>query len=159
MEGRTLVKAKNAAIGLLARREHSEKELTLKLSKKFECEIVRETISVLRERGDLCDRRFAEMLVRSRFNRGFGPSYISKELRFKGVNPDLGKECLDIFDGQWHQKAEELLQKKRSQKVQLRDSEEEDGEFLIVSKTADDKLKRFLFGRGFPSEIVYKLFQ
>ena len=159
MEGRTLVKAKNAAIGLLARREHSEKELRLKLSKKFECEIVRETISVLRERGDLCDKRFAEMLVRSRFNRGFGPAYISKELRFKGINPDLGKECLDVFDGQWRQKAEELLLKKRSQKDRLRNSEEEDDEILAESRTIEDKLKRFLLGRGFPSEIVYKLFK
>ena len=158
IELRDLVKARQIALRHLARREHSEQELTAKLSKNFDNEIVDETVNLLREKGEVCDKRFAEMLVRSRFNKGFGPIYISKELRSKGVDPDIGKECLFEFDGQWHQKAKELLEKKRIQKQQFQNNEHRNDETLIKSKALEDKLIRFLFGRGFPSDIVYKLF-
>ena len=116
MQAKMLAKAKGVAVAHLARREHTEKELTEKLSKKFEQHIVEETITELRERGDLCDKRFAEMLVRTRFNRGFGPLYIAKELRFKGVDVELGKECLQDYDGRWQVKAVELVQRIRDKK-------------------------------------------
>ena len=158
MDAGILVKAKEVAFSHLARREHTEKELAVKLSKKFERDIVDETINLLRDRGDVCDKRFAEMLVRTRFNRGFGPLYIAKELRFKGVDTVLGKECLQAFEGQWQQKAEELIQKKRNQKNQFQSHEDTGGEDSDGSKKLEDKLMRFLFGRGFPSDVIYKLF-
>ncbi len=158
IESRDLVQATQIALRHLARREHTEQELTAKLSTSFDNEIVDETVNLLREKGEVCDKRFAEMLVRSRFNRGFGPIYIAKELRSKGVDPDIGKECLFEFDGQWHQKAKELLEKKRIQRQQFLNYEYRDNEALIKSKALEDKLMRFLFGRGFPSDIVYKLF-
>ena len=158
MQAKMLAKAKGVAVAHLARREHTEKELTEKLSKKFEQHIVEETITELRERGDVCDKRFAEMLVRTRFNRGFGPLYIAKELRFKGVDGALGKECLQAFDGRWQEKAEELIQKKRDKKRQFQGHEKNDEGGVTSSKKLEDQLMRFLFGRGFPSSVVYKLF-
>ena len=158
MQAKMLAKAKGVAVAHLARREHTEKELTEKLSKKFEQDIIEKTITELRERGEVCDKRFAEMLVRTRFNRGFGPLYIAKELRFKGVDGALGKECLQAFDGRWQEKAEELIQKKRDKKRQFQGYENKDGGCVAESKKLEDQLMRFLFGRGFPSSVVYKLF-
>ena len=160
MEKSDLVKAKSYALSLLARREHTRKELSTKLSKKFDHQVVDETVLLLSQCGAVSDKRFAEMLVRSRFNRGFGPIYITKELRFKGVDQEISKECLEVFDDRWLGRAEELVQKKKSKNLGL----ENDGasrssdQAVSDSKKLEDKLMRFLVGRGFPSEVVFKLF-
>ena len=160
MEKSELVKAKSSALSLLARREHTRKELSTKLSKKFDYQVVDETVLLLSQGGAVSDKRFAEMLVRSRFNRGFGPIYITKELRFKGVDQEISKECLEVFDGRWLGRAEELVQKKKSKNLGLENdrASKNSDEAMSDSKKLEDKLMRFLVGRGFPSEVVFKLF-
>ena len=142
----------------MARREHSAYELVTKLTRRYTTAVVGSIVDELTENGELSDRRFAETLVRSRFNRGFGPIYISKELRSKGIETQLAKECISAFDGEWKARAKEVLEKKRGQYNYTFDEEVDGGKKGDEAKALNEKLARFLFGRGYPSEIVFRLF-
>ena len=142
----------------MARREHSAYELAKKLTRRYRTAVVGSIVDELIENGELSDRRFAETLVRSRFNRGFGPIYISKELRSKGIEAQLAKECIGVFDGEWQARAKEVFEKKRSQYNYTFDEEVDAGNNDDEAKALNEKLARFLFGRGYPSEIVFRLF-
>ena len=150
-------RARSTALHHLARREHSAYELIRKLSKKFSPAISSSIVEELSEGGELSDRRFAETLVRSRFNRGFGPVYIAKELRTKGIKAELVKECISAFDGEWQARAKEVLEKKRGQQISVSDREPGGLENVDGAKAVNEKLARFLFGRGYPSKIVFRL--
>ena len=142
----------------MARREHSAYELVAKLTRRYTIAVVGPIVDELTENGELSDRRFAETLVRSRFYRGFGPIYISKELRSKGIEAQLAKECIGAFDGQWRARAKEVLEKKGGQYNYTFDEEVDGGKNDDEAKALNEKLARFLFGRGYPSEIVFRLF-
>ena len=142
----------------MARREHSAYELATKLTRRYGSVVVGPIVDELTENGELSDRRFAETLVRSRFNRGFGPIYISKELRSKGIEAQLAKECIGAFDGEWQARAKEVFEKKRSQYNYTFDEEVDARNNDDEAKALNEKLARFLFGRGYPSEIVFRLF-
>ena len=142
----------------MARREHSAYELAKKLTRRYRTAVVGSIVDELAENGELSDRRFAETLVRSRFNRGFGPIYISKELRSKGIEAQLAKECIGAFDGEWQARAKEVFEKKRSQYNYTFDEDVDGGKNDDEAKALNEKLARFLFGRGYPSEIVFRLF-
>ena len=142
----------------MARREHSAYELATKLARRYKTAVVDPIVDELNENGELSDRRFAESLVRSRFNRGFGPIYISKELRSKGIEAQLAKECIGAFDGEWQARAKEVLEKKRGQYDYALDEQVDGGSNVDEAKALKEKLARFLFGRGYPSDIVFRLF-
>ena len=63
----------------------------------------------------------------------------------------------DSFDGEWEARAKEVLEKKRGQQISIFDSEPSGLENAEVAKAVNEKLARFLFGRGYPSEIVFRL--
>ncbi|MCP5206595.1 MAG: regulatory protein RecX [Hahellaceae bacterium] len=91
----------NRAINCLARREHSRKELHDKLVVYFDKwlndsdvvidieVLIESTLARVSSYGYLDDRRFAEMFVRSRTAKGFGPVRIKSELERKGVASDI----------------------------------------------------------------------
>ena len=112
---RQYARARSAALHYLARREHSAYELATKLARRYRTAVVGPIVEKLTENDEQSDSRFAEALVRSRFTRGFGPIYISKELHSKGVEAQLAKECIGVFDGEWQARAKEVLEKKRGQ--------------------------------------------
>ena len=90
------------ATALLARREHSEYELTLKLTRKgHPPEEVAAVLADLKVQGLLSDERFTESLVNSRRERGYGPLRISQDLRSKGVAQELVERWIDANDPQW----------------------------------------------------------
>ena len=71
----------NKALDIISRREHSEKELENKLLKKFESsELIDLVIERLKTNNLLNDERYAEMYVRIRKRKGFGPKRIGYEL-------------------------------------------------------------------------------
>ena len=77
----------NKALDLLSRREHSRKELFLKLTKRFESkEDINLTLDSLEGKNLLSDSRFAEEYVQARRKKGFGQIKISAELEKRGVN-------------------------------------------------------------------------
>ena len=102
----------NKALDLLSRREHSRKELYIKLTKRFDCkDEINLTLDQLEENNLLCDSRFTEEYVHSRRRKGFGPLKISMELEKKGVKDSLISSEIDKFND-WDKLAE-LSFKKR----------------------------------------------
>jgi len=101
------------ALGLLVRREHSRKELTWKLtSRGLDREQVVEAVDRLAEAGWQDDERFAETLVRSRANNGYGPMHIRAELGTHGLNGEAIAAAMAAFDGDWLENARDLLRRR-----------------------------------------------
>ena len=102
----------NKALDLLSRREHSRKELYLKLTKRFESkENINLTLDKLEENNLLSDSRFAEEYVQARRRKGFGPIKITVELQNRGVNESLIFNEIQRFDD-WVSLAEKSFKKK-----------------------------------------------
>ena len=102
----------NKALDLLSRREHSRKELFLKLINRFESqEEINLTLDKLEGKKLLSDSRFAEEYVQARRKKGFGPIKISAELEKRGVNESLISKEIDKFCD-WENIAELSFKKK-----------------------------------------------
>lgn len=102
----------NKALDIISRREHSEKELENKLLKKFESsELIDLVIERLKTNNLLNDERFAEMYVRIRKRKGFGPKRIGYELSSRGINNSISSQVLDEIGG-WKEAAHDAFNKK-----------------------------------------------
>ena len=85
--GDDLSRARVKAVDLLARREHSVRELERKLVRKgIPKEIADQVISGLSGKGMVSDDRFAHSFVRQRATRGHGPVRIKAELAERGLD-------------------------------------------------------------------------
>ena len=125
------------AIYLLAMREHSQQELSVKLRRKFPSStVVEDVLKRVTEEGFLNEHRFVESFVRSRGNRGSGPQKIRAELREKGISSELLEHYLDQDDQKWTDRA--LLAYKKKY-----------GDSPIDSYSEWTKRARFLTNRGF----------
>ena len=92
------------ATALLARREHSAFELDRKLaSKGHPAEEIAKVLADLKTHGLLSDERFAESLVNSKRERGYGPLRIRQDLQAKGVAQELIDRCVAVDDREWLQ--------------------------------------------------------
>ena len=92
-------RAYNYAVSLLARRDHSEKELMEKLSRKGYTEGAEVAIEKLRNSGYVSDERFARLYVRElRSLKKYGKRRIEQELYRKGIDRDIISEVLDETD-------------------------------------------------------------
>lgn len=102
-----------SAMNLLARREHSRKELHQKLSLRFEAEpLIMATLDNLAERNLQSDERFAEAFVRMRRGQGKGPIRIAHELREKGVASFFIETLIDETDSEWLELAQSVRTKR-----------------------------------------------
>ena len=100
-------------IRLLSMREHSVLEITNKLSVKcLALDIVHTVVEDLIEKKYLSNQRFTESYVRSRQNRGFGPSKIRKELLDKGIKNSMIDDYINANSAVWFENAENQYQKK-----------------------------------------------
>ena len=139
--------ARNKAMDLLARREHSEQELRRKLkSREFDGDAVETAIEGLKRDGLLSDERFCEAYVNQRFNAGYGPLKIGYELQQKGIDPALVDACLAPLADEWRQSM--LHERVRKFGTELPDDYRE-----------RMKQARFLQNRGFSPESVMRLFR
>jgi len=85
-----LQKAKDYAFLLLKFRPRSEKEISERLKrKKFDTEVIRETLSFLKEKCFVDDRYFAKVWLESRIKRPLGLKKLRVELRQKGVDKEI----------------------------------------------------------------------
>ncbi len=92
----------DTGLRLLARREHSVRELRTKLaSRGFEPDVIDRTLNELVERDLLSDERFAAAFVRSRLERGQGPLKIRSQLKQRGVSGALTESVLIRADVDW----------------------------------------------------------
>lgn len=93
---------REAATRLLARREHSRRELATKLVRKgWEAAAVEKVITDFAAAGLQSDARFAEHFARNRAERGYGPVRIRAELNERGVDKADARAALDDLDVDW----------------------------------------------------------
>jgi regulatory protein len=90
------------ALDLLARREHSRRELERKLAARgFSAALIGPTLDGLEATGVLVAARFTENFIRSRVARGKGPVRIRAELAERGVADEEGANLLRDADVDW----------------------------------------------------------
>lgn len=129
------------ALGLLARRDHSKKELNRKLtSRGLDAEEVEVAVDRLAGEGWQDDSRFAEGLVRSRAASGYGPLRIRAELSTHGLESEAIARAMGTFEGDWTENARDLVRRR-------------------FGKALDDLAQRrkaadFLIRRGFGGDSV-----
>lgn len=101
------------AMRWLARREYSVHELEQRLLAKGHPEPeVAGTLEALKDKDLVSDQRFAESLVRSRVERGYGPMKIAHELRAKGIDEELIEAVLEPDTEYWVARLLEVWEKR-----------------------------------------------
>lgn len=142
MQGDEQGEPRQAAIRLLARREHSQQELRRKLTAKgFEAQQVDELIARLLQEGLLSDARFTESFVRSRADRGWGPLRIRAQLQERGVGEELIDAFIDERAGHWQETVRAVRAKRFGESPPARPQERA-------------KQIRFLQYRGFTADQI-----
>jgi len=130
------------AVALLARREHSRRELERKLAVRgFGAGIVAETLDRLEQKGLLSSQRFISGFITSRAERGSGPAKIRAELAQRGIRPDEAAAAIAAADVDWTALARRVRMK-RFGGPPPRDYAER------------VRQARFLHGRGFEPEHI-----
>jgi len=129
---------------MLARREHSQRELTKKLAGKgFEEADIELLLKEFVQLGWQSDQRFAESYGRSRLYKGFGPTRIQYELKERGVDTNIN----NVFDEQpdWQALLCELNAKKY-------------GDLPPEDMKERAKRTRFFQHKGFTHDMIRQLF-
>ena len=137
--------AREIALALLARREHSRSELRVKLvSRGFEALAIDALLEELSAERMQSDARFTESYVNVRRARGFGPVRIRLELQQRCVDESLIDAHLDACEGAW----EDLMRAQYHKRFGDRPAED----FAERARRG-----RFLQQRGFSSERIGRL--
>lgn len=90
------------AVELLARREHAPAELAFKLGQRgYPDGLIRQVLDELTQENLLSSARYAEVMVRSRVDKGHGPLRIRDELAGKGIDETLIEDALDAAQTDW----------------------------------------------------------
>ena len=139
--------ARNKAMDLLARREHSAHELRQKLKlREFDSDAIELALESLQQDNLQSDDRFAESYINHRINAGLGPIKIVHELRHRGVDDAVAHQYLSLLTIDW----DEQLERQRLKKY---------GEEIPLDYAQKMKQARFLQNRGFSPESVMRLFR
>ncbi len=92
----------HTAVRLLAMREHSQKELVTKLTKRGWSEhAVIACVERLSDEGLQSDQRYTEGLIRSRVSKGYGPLRVRMELLERGVERAVVEAALRAAAVDW----------------------------------------------------------
>ncbi|MFC6669903.1 regulatory protein RecX [Marinobacterium aestuariivivens] len=108
----TETEIKAAAIRLLARREHSRRELEQKLAARCDSALLQEALDRLQHEGYLSDARFTASYLRSKAAQGFGPMRIRSDLGRKGIGQELWQQALDEEPVDWFEQARDLARRR-----------------------------------------------
>jgi len=141
-----LADLRDAALRLLARREHSRMELTRKLRQRGWPEAELEAvIDDLAEQGLQSDDRFAESFVRMRAQKAYGPVRIRAELGERGLDRGLIDRALREAEADWLALASDWYERRyRGEAVEdLKDR---------------SRRQQALARRGFPGDVIRELF-
>ena len=134
------------AMDLLARREHSRRELARKLAERFpeaDAGQIDAVIAQLAEENLQSDQRFAENYLRRRKDQGFGWLHIRANLQARGV-ADALIAAIEPPAEDWPEPAKKALRKKLG-------GADAAGE-IKPGSTEHQRLYRFLVNRGFPPQ-------
>lgn len=139
-------RARRLALNLLARREHSRRELHEKLLRRGCTEdLAAQLVVRLEAEGLVSDQRFVESLVRVRRGRGCGPLRIERELREKGVASDIVERWIDAADREWRELIREVRRKKFGEEPPRTLAERaKQARFLQYRGFTDDQIRRVL---------------
>ena len=133
-------------MGLLARREHSQKELLNKLLVKgWAKDDILAVIDELILQGWQSDARYAESYARHRIHKGYGPVWIAYELRKNGVDAVNLDDIVRQTAGSWMDVLEQVYSKKY-------------GHDAVINRNEWAKRTRFLMQRGFSGTMISALF-
>ncbi len=149
------------AVYLLGIREHGAKELKCKLLEKFlETEelcsnqpissdgvqtLIETVVQRCQEKGWQSDERYLDQAVCSGVAKGWGPVKISQKLQ---AAMECDERVTHYLDGEdWESVAHNVLAKKYGEAYQPTNQKEQ------------AKRMRFLQSRGFPSELIWKVFR
>ena len=92
-----------SAMNLLARREHSLRELHLKLQRRFGNDpLVASEIQRLAAENLQSNTRYAQSYCRQRALRGFGPLRVRKEMRDRGLTDLEIEEAFEAVELDWN---------------------------------------------------------
>ena len=134
--------AYDKALGLLARREHSRKELKTKLRQGgYEGEETSAAVDRLGEQHYQDDDRFAEVLLRGRIAQGYGPTRLRVELKSHGLADARIRELLDAAEVDWDASAAAQLRRRY-------------GKAGVADATERTRRAQFLLRRGFAAATV-----
>lgn len=98
---------------LLARREHSRKELLTKCQKKgFAVADILPVLNELSEKGYQSDTRYAQSYARSRLNKGYGGLAIAYQLKQQGIDDFDFNALLTENETDWLAQIERVYCKK-----------------------------------------------
>lgn len=102
---------------LLARREHSSRELHDKLIRRFNDEdLIQQELERLRAESLQSDARFTESFIHSRAQRLYGPLRIRMELRERGINDAVIVAAMDENAIDWRANLEKLARERFGRK-------------------------------------------
>jgi regulatory protein len=105
--------AYDRALGMLARREYSERELRARLDRAG-CDEAESgsALERLQAQNYQDDRRFGEMILRARVGQGYGPDRIRAELRSHGLADAVIRVLIEAAEADWTALAKAQLRKK-----------------------------------------------
>jgi regulatory protein len=104
--------AYDAALGLLARREQSRRELRQRLDRRgYDAAESDAALDRLAQDHYQDDARFGEMLVRTRIAQGYGPARLRAELGSHGLPDALVRDLVAHADVDWFERACSQLRK------------------------------------------------
>ncbi len=132
------------AIRLLARREHSRRELDRKLAARaFERPVIEQVLTALESEGLLSDTRFAEVYTRHRIESGYGILRIRSDLAERGVDSVIVDQAIDLGDDDWLWHCQQAWQRRFGVKP--------------TNRREWARQARFLGYRGFPADLVRRV--
>jgi len=136
--------ALSTAVRMLSQREYSAHTLKQKLRQKgVSSEEAEAAVTECQSLGLQSDERYAEVLVRSKANRGYGPLVIRQYLREACVEESLITTALQAYDE--HVNWMDEAKRARDKKFRNQDAPQL-------------KQKQFLRYRGFSEEMIRPLF-
>jgi regulatory protein len=134
--------AYDKALGLLARREHSARELKTKLAVRGHASAeAGEVIDRLKDQHYQDDERFAASLARKRAAQGYGPQRIQAELKSHGLADPAIRAALASLDVDWTASAAAQLRRHA-------------GSRAPADRAERGKRAQFLLRRGFDAATV-----
>lgn len=141
-EGQAVRSAYDRALGMLARREYSQRELRTRLEHAgCDEEESESALRTLQKQQYQDDARFGEMIVRARVGQGYGPARIQAELRSHGLDDAAIRALVDGAGTDWQALAMAQLRKKY-------------GNRPAVDHAERGKRAAFLLRRGFSAATV-----
>ncbi len=139
--------ARDSALRLLSRREHSARELKRKLADRgVESADADAAIEKLAGHGLQSDDRYAEQLIRTRIAQGYGPIRIQAELKMAGLAAEAISQALDAAECDWRELAAQVHAKKFRTGARGMAERNRQYRFLMARGFDGDQIRRVLKG-------------